>query len=489
MQTQKSSKRKSKEVYFNDKQIAVFEARQPMTVNIWGRGTGKSVVGGAIEYDCALHMPRAKRFICSKTYKQLLTNILPAIKSKWLDFGLIQDKHYIVGRKPPSWYDRPYAAPDSHENIISFFNGFALQLMSMDNANSQRGGSFDGGMIDEMAFIPRDKLNQTLLPSVRGNINRFSHWRHQQVNCFTSMPWKAEGQYVLDYAEKAKINPDQVYYSEANVYDNIVVLGQKGIDNLRNSMTTMEFEVEVLNKHLTKLPEGFYPSFDPTVHTFEAPNEYGIGESGIYYAGSKAINNRAPIDLTFDFGGWFNCCIAFQEQNDIEYAINSFYVKDAEKLDTLVNNFCDHYAGHGLKHVNIYGEPRGHDRMATAESLFAVVLKILRKRGWSAELKVENAVTDQHALRHEFIVEIMEESNDNLPKLRFEEEECKAVIYAIQMTGIKPDFKKDKSSERKREYKQEHATHFTDGMDYFLMQKYYHRVDMTIDEYDNWTFF
>lgn len=485
--TSKKSKKRFKRLYVNDKQHELFGSKAATNIGIWGRGTGKSVTIGLIEKDAAINLPRGKRFLCAPTYKQILTNILPSVKKTWEMTGLKQDRHYVVGKRPPTWYRRPYDSPDSYENIISFYWGSCIQLISLDRSDTQRGGSFDGGSFDEMALLDREKVNKVVLPSIRGNRNKFSHWRHQQVFGLSSMPWKPEGQYILDYREKAIAEPDKFFYSEANVYDNIVVLGESGIDRMRANMTEMEFQVEVLNQRLTKMPDGYYPSLDLKHHTYTPTYTYEVSNTGIHYTGVKSVDVDEPIDLTFDFGGWFNCCIAFQEKDNIAYAMNCFFVKDQDKVDVLVGQFCKTYAGHRNKHVRIYGEPRGLDRQAIAESIYAVVAKQLQMMGWTVEICVQ-PVTDRHDLRHDFMDDVLKENDNDLPSLRVEEEQCKNLLLAMAMTGIKPDYKKDKSSERNRAYKQEHATHFTDALDYYFMQKYYYRVDYTLDDVDDWLF-
>ena len=46
----------------------------------------------------------------------------------------------------------------------------------------------------------------------------------------------------------------------------------------------------------------------------------------------------------------------------------------------------------------------------------------------------------------------------------------------MQVTSIREDFGKDKRKESDRLYPQEHAPHFTDGVDYLIEQKHGWRV-------------
>jgi DNA-binding ferritin-like protein (Dps family) len=46
----------------------------------------------------------------------------------------------------------------------------------------------------------------------------------------------------------------------------MAVLGEKYLRDLRNGMTPLEWDVEVMNKRLNKLPNSFYTSFNEEGH-------------------------------------------------------------------------------------------------------------------------------------------------------------------------------------------------------------------------------
>ena len=103
-----------------------------------------------------------------------------------------------------------------------------------------------------------------------------------------------------------------------------------------------------------------------------------------------------------------------------------------------------------------------------------MVIERFKSRGWRTELRVNGGYTRKHAERHTWINEIMEEVNAALPKLRISEMNCKDLIIAVQLAEVGPDFSKNKSKEKDRSYPQEHATHYTDALDYYFVQKYGH---------------
>ena len=426
-------------------------------------------------------MPRAKFFLSSTTYAQMLTKTLPAMESKWNEMGFRENIHYVVGRKPPKHFDLPYQPPRKYENIVSFFNGYTKELLSLDRPDLARGGSYQGGDVDEAALVSKEHNDRVLLPSIRGFAHKFSsHW-YGNVNYYTSIPWKPTGYWILDFEEKAKANPTMYAFVEANAYDNIEVLGLPYIQMLEAELPYLEFQVEVMNRRIRKVKDAFYHKFDPERHTYEVRHLYTEGVRGIELAAQvdPHYDPTRLLELSLDFSGWFNCGTVWQEGRVdkvrvAEYCLRQFFVKQEEgKVAELVHKFCDHYGSHGMKLVRIWGEPRGHDKNATSsETIYQTITRIFKSRGWQVEVRVAPGQVKAHKERAEYMNEVLGESNAALPIVRWCEETCKDAIIAMQVTGIKGDFQKDKSKENDRAFPQEHAPHFTDTCDYYLMQKH-----------------
>jgi hypothetical protein len=461
----------TKEVYFNAKQLEFLQAQQKRCALIWGRGTGKGVALAGRNYLRMLNLPRAKTFLSSTTYGQLLTKTLPPMLEKWAEIGLSENVHYVIGKKPLKGWDQPYKPPKKFQNVISFQNGFAIELASMDRPDTLRGGSYDGGDVDEAAFVDGTYFRRVMIPSIRGNKNKFSHYLHQNLNIVTSMPRDPRGEWSLEYKQRAAAKPDLYYYSEATALDNVDILGEETLQLWEDEMDYLEFQVEVMNRRMNVATDAFYHRFRAERHTYVPAYDYTDGERGIEVCGMKDYDARALLDITFDFGGWFSCAIVFQEDQRTERAIRTFHVKEASITD-LVDKICQGFADHAMKMVRIWGEPRGTDRSAYGATAFEQVEERFKRNGWRTQLRVQSAYTRKHAERHTWVNEILEEVNMALPKVRISEMHCKALIIALQLAEVGPDFTKNKSKEKDRTYPQEHATHYTDALDYYLVQKY-----------------
>jgi hypothetical protein len=469
-----------KGVYFNSKQLEFIRAQQPIKVWIGGRGSGKSSGIGGNQYNKATNLPRAKNFFASTTYNQILNSTLPAIEGKFQDMGLIRDIHYVVGKKPPRNWPRPYSAPTLFKNVLTMFNGYSVQFLSMDRPDLARGGSYDGGEIDEVALLKQDTFTKILVPMVRGNKHKFSHWLHGSVSAYTSIPWKSSGYWVLEYEEKAKADPKNYFYMESTAYDNVHVLGIEYIERMKREMHHLEFMIEVMNMRVRKVLDGFYPKFSEDKHCYTPAYLYTDTENGITTAGRTDYNPDEMLDATFDFSGWFNCVIILQSTHENyrykEKGIDQAWVKGDDKVDQLVDKVCEQYRQHRFKRVRVWGEPRGHDKNPYGETLYEKIARRFKAYGWEVEIAVQPIRTNLHEERMEFMDEILDEKTPELPILRLNEETCKDVIIAIQTTEVDHNGKKVKTQEKDRNFPQEHAPHFTDALDYYFVQKHSWRL-------------
>lgn len=465
-------------MYFNQKQIAFLKARQKQKLFLGGRGVGKTTVMGEAQYRSAAQFPRGKGFLSSSTYAQILTKSIPEMQAIWEKHGLIEDFHYVIGKKPPKSYVKPVKPPKRFENIITFGNGYNIELLSMDRPDLARGGSFDCGDIDEAALVKKEAYTRVILPSVRGNRERFAHIpEHHQVRLYTSVPWKPSGYWVLNFEEWAMEEPEDFFFLEATTLDNIAVLGMDFIKRLEKTLPWLEYQIEILNRRITKIQGGYYHKFDPDRHCKIDTYNYGLGERGITVKGDKDINPRALIDLSFDFGGHFNCALALQQgRNNQVNILKEFFTKDERKLRELVADFCDYYKEHKKKYVRLWGEPRGNDRQPDSEPLFHRARSYFESHGWTAEICATHIAAD-HVARYNLMSTLFDESDDNYPIVRINANNCKNLILVLQTTDIKDDLKKDKHKEKDPNFPQEQAPHLGDCLDNFMTQCYNHLLN------------
>lgn len=464
----------ARKMYLNPKQKAFLAGRQPIKLFLGGRGSGKTHALGVNQRLKAGKMPRSKGFLAAMTYNQILTKTLPAMINGWALFGLVEGIDYVIGIKPPKHFSRPISPPKKFQNVISFSNGRCVEMVSLDRPDLARGGSYDDGDIDEAALLKQEHWTKILLPSVRGNRHIFSTYLHQQVGLYTSIPWKPSGYWILDFEEKMEAYPSEYLVIEANAYDNIHILGERGIERLKREMPHGEFLIEVMNERVIRVEDPFYSSLNLERHSYAPKYTYTEDSEGrIITDKSNDYDPKRLIDTSWDFGGWFNCCTAWQEKAHVERMINSFHANVDKKLSDVVTAFCNTYTDHENKLVRIWGEPRGHDRLPNTPSIYSQLTTLFSRRGWHVEVMVEPGYASRmHIERREFINTMLDETDTRLPKIRINQEKCKSPLIAMQGAQSTPEGKKDKGKEKVRDFPQEHATHYTDNFDYYLTQKH-----------------
>ena len=451
-------------VYFNDAQIEFVQARQKTRVGVMGRGFGKSTMISWMVVEMLGAMPRGKIFFASTTIEQIKNSMLPPIRMKWAEFGLIEGRHFVIGTSPPDWFEKPISPSDAYENVISFWNGFSIVLLSTAKPHSKRGGSYDAGVVDEAAFVKRAVFTNVLRPMIRGNLYKFNtHWHHACI-LLTSQPRTADGQWIYEFEDKAKLHPDEVLFVQASAKDNIEVLGKDWFRQQQQDLGHMDYLIEVENQRVRQLPNGFYHKFQESTHTYSPPLD----------ATGRMMDVRVNelLEVSFDFGGKFNCCTAWQEHENVERCLRQFWVKDEGKIAEVVKRFCEHFAGHQFKYVRVWGEPRGHDRNPLGADIYTIIQAQLEAAGWVVEVKVQTGyATKRHKERYQFAAEMMT-NNPSLPRLLINAAACPDLIISMQTCDILEDYRKNKGKEKDEKYPQQHAPHLSDTLDYYLIDKH-----------------
>jgi hypothetical protein len=481
MKTQSSFKQERRRVYVNAKQREFLSARQLRRTYVGGRGSGKTSVAGHQTRMEMNFLPRAKFFLAGLTYNQLMTNTVPAMENAWQAHGLREYDpksgygHYVIGKRPPTDWFKPYNPPRNYENVITTINGYTIQMLSMDRPETARGGSYDGGHMDESALLKQEHVNKILRPMIRGNIYRFSHHLHQTLCDYTSVPWLPSGQWVFDTEELAKEKPEEYFFLESNAYDNIDVLGEKYLSNLRAGMSQLEWDVEVMNERITKLPNSFYPSLNEEKHGVWKTYSYQHDEeTGLTLPTATDRLNKKPIESSWDFNAAFTSMILCQEVGNEFRCLDALWVKQSEQgvLEALITKFCDAYADHGHKHLIIYGDRNGNNKhILSNKTYYQIIQEKLTERGWSSQVMVEGLDPD-HRLKHIAINELLAETNPRLPVIRINRNKCKYLIISMQRAPINPDWTKNKNSEKSTSLPQEQATHLSDCFDNIVYRKY-----------------
>lgn len=466
-------------------------SKAPYKILLAGRGFSKSFANGVKQGKKVEAMPMSCGLFNSPTYSMIYTKTLVPMKAAWEQhLGYIEGIHYVVGKAPPKWYAKPWHKPHRYENVVTFWNGRTVIFGSFDRPALISGGSYDDVDTDEAYLIDKEDYDNFVIPTVRGTHPSFKGLpEHLQQSFTSSMPFKNQGDYLLDFYGKAKSNPDMYHFigwepnvkvQKGSTWMNKVVLGEKAILQMKAEMHERSYMVMIENQQVTNFGSLFYPALSKkhwyTPRANEKTISLPLGEltgkrDASYDDSPDDYNPHMPIHLSHDWGA-FNCIIIAQEYPREIRIINSMHTHHPKTIDDLADQFCEYYRMHSdsAKLVYQWGDKSGNNRQANAKlTYFEQFAEKLRARGWRV---IRKRVGDiEHLARHRFITNLHNEQDTRLPRIRHNAR-CNDLRIAMESAPMKDD-QKDKSSERNDSIKPEHATHYTDAYDYFL---YHHLV-------------
>lgn len=479
-------------------------SQAPYKTLIAGRGFSKSFTNGLKQAQKVALMPRSVGLFNSPTYQMIYTKTLIPMKAAWEQhMGYIEDVHYVVGKTPPKYFDKPYHKPHRYENVVTFWNGRTIVFGSFDRPALISGGSYDDVDTDEAYLISKDDYDNFVIPTVRGTHKSFSDCPvHLQQSFTSSMPYRNQGDWLLDYYHKSKESP--VMYSfhgwepnakvqKGSTWMNVLGLpnGRKAIEQMVAEMDEHSVKVMIDNQQLTSFGNIFYPglsskhfytpkanekiiSLPITALNFKRDASFDIGNDD--YDPTKAIN------ISHDFGK-FNCITIDQEHPKEVRFINTMWTlndgQNPKDLDDLADRFCEYYVGHKNKIAYQWGDKSGNNAQANHKlNYFEQFAERLRDKGWRVIRKKTGDV--EHIERFRFISKLHKEEDQRLPRVRHNSNLCSDLRISLEAAQMLGD-KKDKRSELNPSIKQQHATHLSDAYDYRLYHAFISREKGTGD--------
>ena len=147
--------------YLNRAQQEALAIAAHTEIDICGRRFGKSfgIVSQRIMRN-VMFMPGSTGCFVASSYKQAHTRTLPAALSGLAEFGWIRDIHYVIGKRPPQklGYRQPIIPLNNFDDVVSFYNGAQMLIVSQDVKMSSNSATFDWIIGDEAKGLNFDKL-------------------------------------------------------------------------------------------------------------------------------------------------------------------------------------------------------------------------------------------------------------------------------------------------------------------------------------------
>lgn len=463
-----------------------------------GRGSGKSFILGYALTIAVKSMPRSTGIIVGETFVQIKSRTLPSTKEGLEKMGLYEGIDYVVGKRGEG-FELPFQSPDSWSNVIHFRNGTIAVMVSLDNPNSGRGLNSYWVIGDEAALLTYERLYNNVITTNRAKKAIFNKAPMLYSQIFvTSVPLTQKGEWIhqrerlaIEEAnKKIPLNLRKYLFIKAPSMINSKNLKTGWVKDMeKEAISKTLFRAEILNIDPVGVQDGFYAQLKPKIHYYK--HKYNIdmlgGVTDEYKPSCKYdtdLVRGVPLQMNLDFGGKINCMTIAQHLKSINTVnfIKEFFKKHPDILDDVVDEFIEYYEPHkaSCNVIHIYRDKSGANKEANSKtSLVEDVMIRLRKAGWKVEDMTPRTNNPSHIDKHKLINAIFAGTNPVLPIVRINQDNCPNLIISMENAPVKSNdaFEKDKSSERKDNVLQEHATHFSDTLDYCLFWQFWELID------------
>ena len=512
-------------VYFNKPQRLTQLIGANTTVIVAGRRTGKTdSIAAPFVLRNMQRMPGSTGGIVVPTFKHGLTNTIPGLLAAWKRWGYIEGIHYVVGRKPPKSFRQPIIDPKDYEHVISFYNGSVAVIISQDRPGSSNSLTLSWLLVDEAKFIDYAKLKDETLPANGGIKSHFGkHSFNHSIMILSDMPQTQKGSWFLHYRDKMdveliktieatvyeiwrtkeriralnasgkpvppylkgylrrldrdlnKMRSVAVYYREYSSIENLQLLGENYIKQMKRDLTPLTFQTSILCQRIGIAKDGFYSSMREG-HKYDANDNQYLDTLGYDYDFSrldsradKDVDPDAPICIGMDYNANINWIVVGQPRDRRLNVIKSFYVKFERKIPALVQDFCRYYAEHRNKTVVYYFDATalGSNYAVNEQDFRWVVVHEFERQGWRVE-----TVYLGNPMRHDEKYLLINQGFAGKQRLMpfFNRSNNEDLILAVQSAGVsrgRNGFHKDKSGEKLAESEEDLLEHRTDGTDAF----------------------
>lgn len=516
---------KTKEIYFNEPQRLTQLIGANTTVIVAGRRTGKTdSIASPFVLRNMQRMPGSTGGIVVPTFKHGLTNTLPGLFAAWKRWGFIQGVHFVVGRKPPKSFARAIIEPSDYEHVISFYNGSVAIIISQDRPGSSNSLTLSWLLVDEAKFIDYERLKDETLPANGGIKSYFGkHSFNHSIMILSDMPQTQKGSWFLHYKDKMdeelidtikatlyeiwktkdrikkmksegkqvpkylksylrrldtnlnKMRSVAVYYKEYSSIENLQLLGENYIKQMKRDLTPKTFQTSILCQRIGISKDGFYSSMREG-HKYNASDFEYLDSLGYDFApeamdcrADKDVNPLAPICIGMDYNANINWIVAGQPEGRRLNVIKSFYVKFERKIPAIIEEFCNYYAHHQNKTVVYYYDTTalGANYAVNEQDFHWVVCHEFEKHGWQVE-----DVYLGNPMRHDEKYLLINQGFAGKQRLMpfFNRQNNDDLILAIQSAGVqrgRNGFRKNKDGEKLEETEENLLQHRTDGSDAF----------------------
>lgn len=498
--------------------------RPKTEVAIIGRGGGKTVkiITPRMVHN-AFAMPRSLGGFMTPTFKKLFTELFPGIFEGLDELGLVEGRHYMVGKRGPRKWELPYHRMRDWTHAMHWCSGSARAFISQDPGmkGSGQGLSMDDMIVEEAALIDGFRFENKIRQAIRGNLNHFGGMsEHHSLLIVTDRGDTKKARWYEKY--KADMDPEVIemifkayyelqqlvlkvrkgglseathtrylqeiklleedlnylrsiatYYHEASVLDSIEVYGWDKLLRDEKTMDPTMFRRSLLNEAVDVVEGAWYSHLDESIHCYSPATTSWTTARGYDRdrMSSKDCRHDAeilpdlPLEIAMDYGGHFNCMVVGQKFQDVLRIDNGLHGAHPMTTGDVVTLFTKYYAAHPTKLVHYYVDDTAKDTHGTTiHRYYDVVMNVLTQAGWDVR-PIHIGQTPEPKLRYEMFVSLLRQPE---PSVMWNPDNCADMLISMRNVRIQEGpkgIRKNKNEEKGPIEDQVHAPHYSDAVD------------------------
>ncbi len=465
-----------------------------------GRAGGKTTdIVAERMMDVVHDLPGAFIAFVGDTYLNLQKNVVPSVLEGWNKKGWVEGIHYVVDKRPPEWFKKPYKPVFNFKHTITTWNGCFFKLVSMDRPSNAAGDSYQHIAGDEAKYLKESKLAK-LTPAIRGEFVRFGHSPYYRGRTFTTdMPNITHGEHDWILNMSKNIDKEQItqILQVADVYNECkkeyiaakreggkthIALAEKRMQQwekrwrkvrknslffyiassyINSDILTPEFFIDSLRdlgvkEFLTAigsleptLEKGsmFYPAVGPEHYYADSyiyEDYYDKFQLGHPVAessqGLKYIDHTSILEGGMDAGNMMSLIIA-QVQGENARILKNFYTLPPAYIPELAKEFLRFFEHHSNKTLHLYydrsaNNNRRINRDVASELKREIEYQDEKPTGWYVKLMSENQGDITHATEFDLAMKAMTGTVPGIPKLLIDRNECRELKSAMEKAPV-----------------------------------------------------
>lgn len=273
---------------------------------------------------------------------------------------------------------------------------------------------------------------------------------------------------------------DCFYFVRASSLDNIDILGESYIRQMRLALPPLVFAISILNIKPKKSGEGFYCNFDSDIHTYIDDDCPAIDKSIVIKQGKQLVGGTfygteyespdfdylsnikdctldgdlhtdLPLEIALDYNNLINwiCIGQLYKRNNVETlnVVNSMFVKNGGMIQDLIRDFDRYYTPfkHKNNNINYYFTHTAKFKLhgISMDDIKDTVIKELKKHGWLVN-PVDMGQAPSHMQKYKDVNEAF--AGFGYPAIAFNAQNNEPLTAAIEQTDVKLSYGRNGST-------------------------------------------